>query len=487
LATLAACNKDLATSSPLTAAGDQARFDVTTVPSHPSADSLRTLAASHGIVSLPVTPAVRTELVKLGQALVFDPILSGNRNMACMTCHLPAFGTGDRRNLSIGEGGIGFGPTRTLGRGQVIPRNAPALFNLASVTQLFWDGRVSTDSAGVFHTPANTQLTPDMARVFEFGAISAIGMFPVTVRAEMRGQFGPATTAASSAASLPIPPIKGGPVSSPTVPGSNELAGISDDNFTGIWSALMARLGKIPEYRKMFEAAYPGTSFDQMTFANASNAMAGFMVSQLNFTNAPWDRFLGGNDAALSTDEVRGGITFMNSRCAGCHSGALFSDGKSRNVALAQFGPGEGNGPSGHDDFGRMNVTGVATDKYLFRTSPLRNVELTAPYGHAGQFADLHSFVDHYSDVDTKLRNYNINQIDPSLRGTLQPTTEEILSTRAAGLVGLVLTPQQVDDITRYLKTLTDPAARSLNRITPLRVPSGLPVPLTSDLTALVP
>ena len=112
LATLAACNKDLATSSPLTAAGDQARFDVTTVPSHLSADSLRTLAASHGIVSLPVSPAVRTELVKLGQALLFDPILSGNRNMACMTCHLPAFGTGDRRNLSIGEGGIGFAHAR---------------------------------------------------------------------------------------------------------------------------------------------------------------------------------------------------------------------------------------------------------------------------------------------------------------------------------------------------------------------------------------
>jgi cytochrome c peroxidase len=224
-----------------------------------------------------------------------------------------------------------------------------------------------------------------------------------------------------------------------------------------------------------------------MTFAHASNAMAGFIVNQLTFANSPWDRFLGGNDAALSADEVRGGITFMNSRCAGCHSGALFSDGKSRNVALAQFGPGEGNGPSGHDDFGRMNVTGAATDKYLFRTSPLRNIELTGPYGHAGQFAQLRDFVDHYSDVDNKLRTYNVNQIDRSLRGTLLPTTDDIIANRAAGLTGLVLTSQQVDDITRYLKTLTDPAARNLLHLTPVRVPSGLPVPFTIDLTGLIP
>ena len=205
---------------------------------------------------------MRKELVQLGRALAFDPILSGNRNMACMTCHLPAFATGDGKNLSIGEGGIGLGTNRTLGRGVFIPRNAPPLFNLAGLNQLFWDGRVSVDAAGAFHTPANTQVTPAMTQVFEFGAVSAIGLFPVTSRTEMRGQDNIAITTGGFT--------------------RNELAQIPDSNFTGIWSAVMARLGAIPEYRQLFEAAYPGTPFSSMTFAHASNAMAGFFVGQLH-------------------------------------------------------------------------------------------------------------------------------------------------------------------------------------------------------------
>lgn len=457
LAALAACDRDLSSASPSRRAGSEARFDL--APTHGAADSLRALAATHGIVAPPLTPAVRKQLVELGRVLAFDPILSGNRNMACMTCHLPAFATGDGKNLSIGEGGIGLGTNRTLGRGVFIPRNAPPLFNLAGLNQLFWDGRVSVDAGGTFHTPANGQVTPAMAQVFEFGAVSAIGLFPVTSRTEMRGQNNLGTTTGGFT--------------------RNELAEIPDSDFTGIWKAEMARLGAIPEYRKMFEAAYPGTPFASMTFAHASNAMAGFFVDQLTFTNTPWDHFLAGDDAALSPQAFSGGNVFMGTtgKCAGCHNGVLFTDAKTRNVALAQFGPGEGNGPQHNDDFGRINVTGVATDKYAFKTPALRNVELTGPYGHAGQFATLRGFVDHYSESDIKLANYDVSQIDPLLRGTLLPTTSAILATRAGGLNGLVLTPQQIDDLTAYLLALTDPRARELRSLTPVHVPSGLTPP----------
>ena len=216
-----------------------------------------------------------------------------------------------------------------------------------------------------------------------------------------------------------------------------------------------------------------------MTFAHASNAMAGFFVDQLSFQNTPWDRFLAGDDAALTPQQFNGANTFMGpvAKCAGCHNGPLFTDAKTRNVALAQFGPGEGNGPSGKDDFGHINVTGVATDKYSFKTPALRNVELTGPYGHAGQFATLRGFVDHYSESDVKLANYDVRQIDPLLRGTLLPTTADILATRSGALNGLVLTPEQIDDLTAYLLALTDPRARDLRGLTPLRVPSGLTPP----------
>jgi hypothetical protein len=55
--------------------------------------SIRQLAAQRGVVPLPPRPQVRPALAKLGQALAFDKILSGNRNISCMTCHLPKFAT----------------------------------------------------------------------------------------------------------------------------------------------------------------------------------------------------------------------------------------------------------------------------------------------------------------------------------------------------------------------------------------------------------
>lgn len=413
------------------------------------AREVRTLAAAFGIGRLDEPPRVRPELVRLGQALVFDPILSGNRNIACSTCHLPDFATTDGRSLGIGEGGSGLGPDRIVGTGQVIPRRAPPAFNLSELKTLFWDGRLMADAAGHIHSPAGAQLTAEMLRTFEFGPASAQALFPVTARAEMRG-FTPSA--------------------------HNELAAIDDADFTGIWRALMRRLGQVREYRRLFEAAYPGTRFDAMTFAHASNAMAGFFIANLFFADSPWDRFLAGRDDALEPAALRGAKTFMTAGCASCHNGPLLTDGRFHNVALAQLGPGKGNGPSGRDDFGRMNVTGNPADRCAFRTSPLRNVELVGPYGHAGQFVDLRAFVEHYDDAGARLLQYDVRQLVPSLWGTLLHNAPDILATRDPLLDAMRLTPRQLDDVTAYLRALTDPRARQLSHLTPARVPSGLPV-----------
>lgn len=285
-----------------------------------------------------------------------------------------------------------------------------------------------------------------MTRAFEFGAISALGLFPVTSRSEMRGDAG------------------------------NELAEIPDHDFRGIWSAVMRRLGNIREYRELFRRAYPGRRFEDLTFAHASNAMAGFFVSELTFGNTPWDRFLRGDDRALNDQELLGAKTFLSIRCSICHNGPAFTDNRFHNVAIAQFGPGAGDGSSGRDDFGRMRVTGLAADRYAFRTTPLRNVTLTAPYGHDGAFFSLRAFIDHYSESHIKLRTFDATTLEPLLQGTLLPTAEAILATRDTILDGVVLPPQVVDVLTAFMGTLTDPAARNLRRIMPLRVPSGLPI-----------
>ena len=412
------------------------------------AAEVRQLTAGRGITPLERAPVVRPALVHLGQALAFDKILSGNRDISCMTCHLPALGTGDFRSLSIGQGATGLGASRVHPEGLFIPRNAPPLFNLHENKPMFWDGRIFQDDAGTFHTPAGLGITSAMVPVFEFGTISMLPMFPVLSREEMRAFQG------------------------------NELAAISDTEQGQIWEALMVRLRQIPEYRKLFEQAYPGQRFDEMNFAHASNAMAGFLLSKLAFSNSPWDRFLAGDDGAMTTVQLQGAKSFMGqtAKCGSCHNGPALTDNKFRNVAVAQFGPGQGDGPSGHDDFGRMRVTGNAAERYAFRTPPLRNVELTAPYGHDGAFFSLRDFVAHYSESTLKLQNYDFTQLEPLLQGTVLENFTEILATRDGRLSGLVLSEREVDDITEFMKALTDPGARTLIGVIPMRVPSGLSI-----------
>ena len=162
----------------------------------------------------------------------------------------------------------------------------------------------------------------------------------------------------------------------------------------------------------------------------------------MSFNNSPWDRFLAGDDGALTAVQLAGAKNFMSARCSICHNGPAFTDNLFHNVAVAQLGPGQGDGAGGRDDFGRMRVTGNAAERYAFRTPPLRNVELTGPYGHDGAFIGLREFVDHYSESDLKLRNFDVNQLEPMLRGSVLPTTEEILATRDPLLEGVVFPPR---------------------------------------------
>ncbi len=410
------------------------------------AAEVRQLAAGAGITALQRPAPVRPALSLLGQALAFDKVLSGNRDISCMTCHLAGTATVDGRSTSIGQGATGLGAARVHPQGRFVHRNAPPLFNLHAMSVLTWDGRVFVDGSGIIRTPGAPLNTAQRATL-EFGTLSALPMFPTLSRSEMRGESG------------------------------NELAAVPDDKPQRTWKFLMQRLGAIPEYRAMFESAYPGQSFDNMNFAHAGNAMGGWIAAVFAFNNTPWDRFLAGNDDALTEVQLRGARAFLTTaRCAQCHNGPQFSDQKFHNVAVPQVGPGFGNGADGHDDFGRMRKTGNPVHRYAFRTPPLRNVELTAPYGHDGAMVSLRSWVDHYSQSDVKLRAYDPNQLEPLFRSTLQPTVDAILATRDSRVKKLVIAPETVDEITEFLKSLTDPGARDLRRFVPATVPSGLPV-----------
>ncbi len=392
-------------------------------------------------------PTVRPELVKLGEALAFDPLLSGNRNISCMSCHVPSLATTDARSLSIGQGGVGLGASRQPAPGvPFIGRNSPSLFNLFGRRKFFFDGKVEQIST-LIKTPSGGKVTADMVKTFEFGALSAVSMFPVLDRFEMRG-FGE----------------------------ENELASIPDSNETASWAALMRRLGAIPEYRTMFEAAYKGTPFDSMTFAHASNAIAGYLLERFSFDNAPLDRFFDNEVNALTPAQLAGGSTFVQRGCIFCHSGALLTDELMRATALPQVGPGKGVAPNPLDDYGRYNVTLQEGDRYRFRTPSLRQVELTAPYGHAGQFATLGTFIHHYNDARAQLDQYTPGALEPALRSTLVNNFSALKDVVDPFLFGLKLDEKAEAEILSFFSALTDPAARNLAGIVPARVPSGLPV-----------
>lgn len=405
------------------------------------------------IKPMPAAPEIRDELVDLGQKLAFDKLLSGNQNISCMTCHHPLLATDDDLSLSIGEGGVGLGTERVHPEGIWIPRNAPQIFNLHNMPVMFWDGRVETLGPDTIRNPAKEELTPEMLDVFEFGAVSAQAMFPVTSRREMRGRIGD--------------------------PG-NELGMVRDDDFTAIWQALMQRIGTVQEYRDLFEEAYPGTNFEDMTFAHAANAIAAFEIDAFGSNDTPWDRFLRGDNKALTLDQLRGANLFLGrAECVSCHSGKNLSDLSFHNIGLPQFGPGKGDGTFKEDDFGRQRVSKSTDDRYHFRTAPLRNVALTGPWGHAGQFTDLADFVDHYIDPETSLNNYDVTQIHPSLQPTLVDNKADVLAHLSPELASIDLDHDEVPFVVDFLHALTDPKALDLEDTIPETVPSGLPVPET--------
>lgn len=147
---------------------------------------------------------------------------------------------------------------------------------------------------------------------------------------------------------------------------------------------VVATLKSMPDYTARFAAAFPDAA-EPVTFDNMAMAIEAFEATLLT-PGAPFDLWLAGDDAALSEDQKRGLGLFIERGCAACHSGKNFGGQAYFPFGLVQK-PGADILPP--DDKGRFAVTQTATDEYVFRAAPLRNIALTAPYFHSGQVWDL--------------------------------------------------------------------------------------------------
>lgn len=174
---------------------------------------------------------------------------------------------------------------------------------------------------------------------------------------------------------------------------------------------VVATVSSMPEYVKRFQQAFPGEK-KPVTLANATKALAAFQ-RQLT-TPSRFDQFLAGKQEALTAKERRGLELFVTSGCVTCHGGPAVGGTSFQKLGLVEPYPKTG-------DLGRYEVTRDEEDRMKFRVPTLRNVEKTAPYLHDGSVAQL----------------------------------DEAVRIMARYQLGKTLSPEQVEAVVAFLRSLT--------------------------------
>ena len=252
---LYACNKDgvATTTTPVTPVGER--------------------PSPFGNVKTPADNPITLAKTNLGKMLFWDPILSGNKDVACATCHHPEYGYAEDLDISIGSNGVGLGATRHFGTPNTIgfvKRNAHTVLNTA------FNGM---DGNGEYD-PSNAPMFWDKRK----NTLELQSLEPIKSLEEMRGHNFTDSTALDS---------------------------------------VVARLKGIIEYRQLFALAF-GSELS-INADNIGKAIATFERT-LNATNSRYDRFERGDKTALTDIEITGLQVFKSKGCNNCHSGPMFSD-----------------------------------------------------------------------------------------------------------------------------------------------------------------
>ncbi|MBS0392983.1 MAG: cytochrome-c peroxidase [Proteobacteria bacterium] len=212
---------------------------------------------------------------------------------------------------------------------------------------------------------------------------------------------------------------------------------------------LVATLNAIPDYRRLFSQTFADAAGGIRT-EHVYRALAAFESSLVSL-NSRYDLYAHGISSALTREELEGLNVFRSfvARCAECHTPPLFT-----NQQIAVIGMPD---PAGRPfDAGAGALDGEPMRRGGFKVPSLRNVALTGPYGHAGQFATLRETVAFYTGG----------------RGHAVPRGEHLRL--HWHIWEPKLSEQELDRLVDFLRSLTD---ESFRPETPRRVPSGRPVP----------
>tara|TARA_B110000908_G_scaffold39098_1_gene47167 strand:+ start:20 stop:1018 length:999 start_codon:yes stop_codon:yes gene_type:complete len=178
------------------------------------------------------------------------------------------------------------------------------------------------------------------------------------------------------------------------------------------------RLNKIPKYQELSQKGY-GT---EITAKVLTSSIAEFERTLISNQSA-YDHYLNGDKSALTRSQLRGKKLFFDELyCAKCHNGPDFTNDALTNNGLYK----------NYLDTGRMRLTGKEVDRGIFKVPTLRNIELTAPYMHDGNFSSLQDVIQNYKNGGKGNKNQNY---------IIQP---------------FELSKKQETDLINFLKSLTD-------------------------------
>ena len=334
------------------------------------------LAWTHALAQLPPVPVPAENPITepkrvLGKILFWDEQLSSDDTQACGTCHRPAAGGGDPRfgrHRGIDKGTIddvwgspgvvfmneagepvehpdfGFEP-------QVTQRIAPSNFGALWADEVFWDGRAGSR----FLDP----LTGEVA-IAAGGALENQALDSLSNPAEMTH---PGRTWDDLTEKLRrVRPLALASDLPPDVAGA---------------------LAEHPVYPALFDAAFEGPAITPVRIAFAIAAYQRTLVAD----RTPWDRYMAGDETALSQPAVFGWQVFQRLRCVNCHEPPLFTNNDFLNIGLRLM----------RHDSGREGVTGDPEDGGEMKVPSLRNVGLRTRLMHTGEFGRLSEAITFYN------------------------------------------------------------------------------------------
>lgn len=207
--------------------------------------------------------------------------------------------------------------------------------------------------------------------------------------------------------------------------------------------ASLKGLSQKKEYNALLNASFPGTNVQNAGIAEVSEALAAF-VNQLNPMDSPFDRYIDGQQTALTDRQINGFNLFMGkAQCGTCHFPPFFNSllpplfDLSEVEILGVTATDNFTKPELDPDLGRLDLYKIKFYKGAFKTPTVRNAAKTAPYMHNGSFKSLASVVDFYNKGGGG--------------GLGLPVNEQTLSAKP-----LNLSEKESEDIVLFLESLTD-------------------------------